>query len=228
MLTNPSGSDFSNALGKALAKNPQYTKGDLVLTETQVVNGFNYRFSFRNADGSFYQTVIYVPIFGDSSPKGEQVVVAAPMTGGYTELTSASDYQEALNAVYAQKPELKSYQLTYAAEQVVAGRNYKFSFSSNSDSRIKYASYRVFASLDGKNTVTQVSWIDVGNYSIPQLNEALSSTISLHPEVKGFTLQGIKNIWQNGEGLTLSFVSPSKNYQVYIYQLKGQTKNLIY
>lgn len=115
MLINPSGSDFSNALSKALAKNPQYTKGDLVLTETQVVNGFNYRFSFRNADGSFYQTVIYVPIFGDSSPEGEQVVVAAPRTGGYSELTSPSDYQDALDAVYAQKPELKKYQLTYAA-----------------------------------------------------------------------------------------------------------------
>ena len=109
MLINPSGSDFSNVLAKALAKNPQYTKGDLVLTESQVVNVFNYRFSFRNVDGSFYQTVIYVPIFGDSSPEGEQVIVSAPTTGGYFELTSASDYQEALNAVYAEKPELKSY-----------------------------------------------------------------------------------------------------------------------
>lgn len=97
-------------------------------------------------------------------------MVSAPIYGGYSELTSPSDYQEALNAVYSQKPELKNYRLSYAAEQVVAGRNYKFSFSSNSDTRIKYASYLVFVNLDGKSTVTQISWIDVGNYSVPQLN----------------------------------------------------------
>ena len=70
MLSNFSGHDFRNALAKALA-----TTGDLVLTETQVFEGCNYRFSFRNPDGSLYQTAIYIPIFGDSDPEGEQVVV---------------------------------------------------------------------------------------------------------------------------------------------------------
>lgn len=167
--SNPSGSDFSNALAQALTKNPQYTKGDLVLTETQVVNGFNYRLTFRNSDGSLYQTVIYIPIFA-SSDSVAAVNVSVPISGGYTELTSANDYQDALNAVYSQNPELKNYRLSYAAEQVVAGMNYKFSFSSNSDTRIKYASYLVYVNLGGKATVTQISWIDVGNYSVHQLN----------------------------------------------------------
>jgi hypothetical protein len=61
--SNPSGADFESALASALSQN-NYRRSDLVLTESQVVAGTNYRFTFRNQDGSLSQVVIFVPLGG--------------------------------------------------------------------------------------------------------------------------------------------------------------------
>ena len=58
---SPSGDRFEDALGQALSQN-NYRRSDLVLTETQVVAGTNYRFTFRNNNGSLSQTVVFVPL----------------------------------------------------------------------------------------------------------------------------------------------------------------------
>lgn len=59
LLLNSSGAEFEFALSKALQNN--LSRNDLVMTEVQVVNGKNYRFTFKNKDGSLTTFVQFVP-----------------------------------------------------------------------------------------------------------------------------------------------------------------------
>jgi hypothetical protein len=201
-----------------------------VLTETQVVNGINYRFTFRSADGSLVQVVIYVPILL-IVPSGTTnvTVTATPNVGGYVEVSSSSEYLAALIAINKQYPQAKSYSIVGVEEQIVAGKNFRVGLQSNSQTAIKYALFKVYIDLSGKATVTEVSWIEISGYSVQQLSQSLADTLKLHPQLAGFTLISVKNVWpSNGEGLKLDFSNGSKQYTVYIYKYNGQLLNLLY
>lgn len=61
LLLESLGTEFEYALSKALHQTP-FSRNDLVMTEVQVVNGKNYRFTFKNKDGSLTTFVQYVPL----------------------------------------------------------------------------------------------------------------------------------------------------------------------
>lgn len=61
LLLNSSGAEFEYALSKALQQTT-FSRNDLVMTEVQTVNGKNYRFTFKNKDGSLATFIQYVPI----------------------------------------------------------------------------------------------------------------------------------------------------------------------
>lgn len=85
------------------------------MTETQVVAGTNYRFTFRNSDGTLTQIVIFISLAGiipDVVP--QNTVVAAPLpfvpfAGGWSEVTDPNSYATPLKAVYDAYPEVESY-----------------------------------------------------------------------------------------------------------------------
>jgi hypothetical protein len=229
--SNPSGAIFESALAQALAQNGQFYRSDLVLTESQVVAGFNYRFTFRNADGSLKQVVIYVPIGGlptpAPTPTPAPVLAQPPTAGGWTELTDSSSYLDALNAIIKFSPQTKAYSVVGVESQVVAGRNYRVGLQNNSANSIKYALFKVFISLSGSASVTQLAWIDVGNYPVQTLIQYSSDSLQQHPELSGFSLTSIENIWPS-EGVAEVYSDGSKQYRVFIYVNKGQLLNLIY
>lgn len=84
-----------------------------MLTETQVVAGMNYRFTFRNTDGTFNQIVIYIPIGGalEVFPASAGSILPRlapiPISGGWTPVTALRSALDALNAVYKQHPQVK-------------------------------------------------------------------------------------------------------------------------
>lgn len=149
--SKPSGATFENALARALARKNGYSRSDLVLVETQIVSGTNFRFTFRNAVGSLKQVVIYVPISGFSSPVNPQSVFNA---GGWSQTTDPSSYADALAAIVDEHPQIKSYIVSGVEVQVVAGRNFRIGLQSNSAKSIKYALYKVCIDLSNKATVT--------------------------------------------------------------------------
>ena len=61
LLLESSGAEFEYALSKALQQTP-FSRNDLVMTEVQVVNGKNYRFTFKNKEGSLTTFTQYVPL----------------------------------------------------------------------------------------------------------------------------------------------------------------------
>lgn len=99
VLALPSGVDYESALAQALQQN-NYDRSDLVLTEVQTFNGFNYRFTFRNSDGTLTQVVIYVPIGGIQAEANASTISPTSKIGRWNEVASASSISDVLNAIY--------------------------------------------------------------------------------------------------------------------------------
>lgn len=58
----------------------------------------DYRFTFQAADGTQTQVVISVP------PGWAPTPISTPILGGFSNVTNPSQYQAALNAIYASYP----------------------------------------------------------------------------------------------------------------------------
>lgn len=123
--------------------------------------------------------------------------------------------------IYKNYPEVKSYRVEYVAQQIVAGKKYKISLENNTLKKIAYASFSVYVDLTGRSTISLVSWINFTNYTVADVISATSNTFKLHSQIKDFNLLRIENIWQNGDGLKLTFVNENKKYSVFIYKHNG-------
>jgi hypothetical protein len=204
------------------------------MTETQVVAGTNYRFTFRNRDGTLSQIVTFISLGGiipdDARRPGDSAVVAAPLPiggGGWRAVTDPSNYAQPLNAVYNAYPEVKSYFVSGVETQVVAGRNFRIGLQKNDNGYIRYALFRVFVSLGDETTVTLLEWINQFGYTVAQIQDNYNKTLDLHKEVSGAIVTRIENIWQK-EGLTFTFEKDGRKNQVFIYSRNGKTNNLIF
>lgn len=70
-----------------------------------MVSGTNFRFTFRNGDGSLSQLVIYVPLGGLPAQSADPPVPKGfSGIGEIIELTDPSSYSEALNLIIASYP----------------------------------------------------------------------------------------------------------------------------
>jgi hypothetical protein len=75
---------------------------------------------------------------------------------------------------------VKSYFISSVEKQVVAGYNYRISLQKNNAATIQYANFEVFINLNGIATVKKIIWIDITNYSVPQIIQAYNSSLQLH------------------------------------------------
>lgn len=136
------------------------------MTETQVVSGTNYRFTFRNSDGTLTQIVMYISLAGiipDNAQKpsdGSVVAAPVPIGGGWRVVTDPNNYADPLKAVYDSYPEVKPYYVSGVESQVVAGRNFRIGLQKNDSGYIRYALFRVFLSFNGEKSVTLLEWIN--------------------------------------------------------------------
>lgn len=198
-----------------------------------MVAGTNYRFTFRNKDGSLTQVVIYVPLGGfivltpDSSQTGPVFAPPPLVGGGWSEVTDLSAALGALNAIYQQNPEVKNFYVSGVESQVVAGTNFRVGLQNDSDDSIQYALFKVYVDLQQVAHVTQVARISVSGYTVSQLIQNYNTSLQLHAELNGAALTEIRNIWQK-DGLSFLFSKGGKQYKVFIYTNKGKVLNLIY
>lgn len=198
-----------------------------------MVAGTNYRFTFRNSDGTLTQIVTYISLGGivpdDARRPSDSSVVAAPVliSGGWRSVTDPNNYADPLKAVYDAYPEVRPYLVSGVESQVVAGQNYKFGLQRNDAGSIRYALFRVFVSLKGENFVTLVEWINEAGYTVPQIQDNYNISLQLHKELSGAAVTRIENIWKK-EGLAFTLEKEGKKSQVFIYTRNGKTNNLIF
>jgi hypothetical protein len=188
----------------------------------------NYRFTFRNGDGTLNQVNIFIPLLKDY-PDTEATVSLNPTLGYIQEITDPKDYQDIVKAVYKQFPEVKHYTIVGVEVQAATGRNFRIGLQLNGPDQIKYVSFKGSIDLYGKATVFENSWIDVSGYSVDAINQVVEESIKKHPQLKGLLLVSIENIWPStSEGLKLIFSSGSARYKIYAYKSNGKALNLIY
>ncbi len=125
-----------------------------------------------------------------------------------------------LTFIHQDYPQYSEYKTVGIQKQVVAGTNYKVGLQNNTQNTINYASFFVTSDISGTTVATQTSWINIYGYTVQQINEGCTSSLQLHPEINGFAITKINNVWPN-EGLMLTYFKDEQQYEVFIYALNG-------
>lgn len=121
LLLDSSGAEFEYALSRALQQTP-FSRNDLVMTEVQVVNGKNYRFTFRSKEGSLSTYVQYVPL--------DFKVEAYTPSSHYTQNEIENILRDSLTLY---RSELAGYQLVGTSSIWPTGEGLKFTFRKGED-----------------------------------------------------------------------------------------------
>lgn len=95
-----------------------------MLIETQLVNGINYRFTFRNSNGNLTQRVVYSPFEGLPPLNSTDI----PLIGAPKQIEPS---QRILDLIYAKYPQVKGYFISGMESQIVAGTLYRVGFQKN-------------------------------------------------------------------------------------------------
>ena len=285
-LANPNGPSYEHALSVLLAENPDISESDIVKVERQVVNGWNYRFTIQEADGTQRKIVIYVPIdyaqtVGSAQPATTSSLTSEPETqpaepateptttgstttsingsptpdaqtstsvssnnptesqaatvglsemliGAYQPSGSPEDIMLPLKAIHEVYTlySLPYYEVNFAFEQIVAGKNYLIKLQ-HSSTPLDYAIFKVYVSLQSSITVTMVEQVLVSNYSMDEIRAAIVRVKAKHPTLEDYAVVGVTNIWPGGKGLKLLFHKDDTMTTVYVYSSEGEEQILV-